>query len=103
MKNLMFGFGLLVCALGFAQNNNVSGNILDGEFNSEPLAFAKISIKNSNQIVDSDIHGNYVLSLDPGKYTFVYEFIGYESIEINNVVISKEKVKLKEVILNAKK
>jgi len=102
MKNILFAIVLLVSGLGFAQGNNVTGNVLDGEFNNEPLAFAKISIKNTNQIVNSDIDGNFVLNIDPGTYTFVYEFIGYEDVEVDNVVIKKETNTLKEVILSAK-
>jgi len=103
MKNLVFVLTLLVYGFGFAQDNKLTGSILDGEFNNEPLAFAKISIKNTNQSVDSDIEGNYILNLTPGKYTLVYEFIGYEPVEIKNVTIDKQNVNLNEVTLKAKK
>lgn len=103
MKNLIFVLGLFVYGFGFAQENNIYGTVLDGDFNNEPLAFAKITIKNTNQIVDSNINGNYVLNLKPGTYTLVYEFTGYEPIEVSNVEISKENINLKKVVLNVKK
>lgn len=95
--------------LGFAQDNKVTGNILDGEFNNEPLVFAKVSVKNSSQndndlqVVNSDLHGKFALNLPSGTYTFVYEFIGYEPVEIKNVIINKENNALNEVVLSAKK
>ncbi len=103
MKKLTFIVVLLAFSFGYAQNNNIKGTVLDGEFNNEALAFAKIIVKNTNQKVDSDIQGNYILNLEPGNYTLVYEFIGYEPIELNNVVIKKENNILKAVVLNAKK
>ena len=104
MKNLIFVLGLLVCGLGFAQDAKITGSVLDGEYKNEPLAFAKISIKNSNQVVDTDIQGNYALNkIESGTYTLIYEFVGYETIEIKDVKVGNTNINLRAVILITKK
>ena len=104
MKNLIFVLVLLVYGFGFAQDAKITGSVLDGEYKNEPLAFAKISIKNSNRVVDTDIQGNYVLNrVEPGTYTLIYEFVGYEPIEIKGVEVGNNNINLREVILITKK
>jgi len=104
MKNLIFVLGLMVYGSCFAQDAKIAGSVLDGEYRNEPLAFAKISIKNSNQVVDTDLQGNYVLNkVEPGIYTLIYEFVGYEPIEIKGIEVGNTSINLRVVVLNSKK
>ena len=101
MKNLMLIIVLLTGLGTFAQGVSVQGNVLDGEVNNEPLAFANIKVKGLNIGTETSISGNFELELLEGSYDLVIEFIGYAPVEIRNVVVSKEKVILNPVILSS--
>jgi hypothetical protein len=103
MKNLFFVLVFLVCGLGLAQEKQITGSVLDGEFKNQPLVFAKVSIKNTNQFINTDLNGNFILNLTPGTYTLIYKFSGYEPIEIQDLMVKNKNIYLKEVILSAKK
>ena len=76
---------LFVSTLSYAQNTgSVVGKLIDKEYNDEPLAFANVLIKGTTKGTTSDIDGLYGFkNLDPGSYTLVFSFIGYETQEIN--------------------
>lgn len=101
MKNLMLIIVLLTGLGTFAQGVSVQGNVLDGEVNNEPLAFANIKVKGLNIGTETSISGNFELELLEGSYDLVIEFIGYAPVEIRNVVVSNEKVILNPVILSS--
>lgn len=90
MKNIYIVFILFV--LGSftsisAQSGILAGNVLDGEYNNEPMAFANILVKGTTTGTTSDFDGKYQLDLDPGTYTVIFSFVGYETKEISDVVI----------------
>ena len=60
-------------------SNHISGVI--SNINGEPLPFASIYIKNSTYGVSSNAFGEYFIELDPGEYTIVYSYIGYDNYE----------------------
>ena len=103
MKNLFFVLLFSVYGLGLAQEIQITGSVLDGEFSNQSLAFAKISIENTDHFINTDLEGNFVLDLKPGTYTFIYEFLGYEPVEVYEVKVKSKNIQLKEVILCAKK
>ena len=76
-----------------AQSSQINGIVLDGELENEPLAFAQITVKGTNNIVSTNIEGKYELNVDPGTYTLVFDFAGYESIELTNVIIESEEIR----------
>ncbi|MCK8480999.1 TonB-dependent receptor [Psychroserpens algicola] len=90
---------LLVC-VGFAnaQKGTVAGNVIDGEF-VEPMAFANILIKGTTTGTTSDFDGKYELELDPGTYTIIFSFVGYNTQEISDVVIKTGEVTNLDVTL----
>ena len=77
-------FTLLVCFQGISQDTgSIVGKIIDKEFNDEPLAFANVLIKGTTKGTTSDFDGLYELNnLEPGAYTLVFSFVGYETQEI---------------------
>ena len=101
MKNLLLIFLLLTGLGAFAQGVVVNGNVLDGEFNNEPLAFANIKVKGLDISTETSISGKFELRLLEGNYDLIVEFIGYEPVEIRNLEVSREKVSLKPIILSS--
>jgi len=94
---------LLTTVFAFAQNKGtVTGKVLDLEMNGEPMPFANVYIKGTEIGSTTDFDGFYTINTLPGTYSLVFSFIGYETIEINNVVITQEEtVTLKDVSLGA--
>ncbi|MBU3822174.1 TonB-dependent receptor [Flavobacteriaceae bacterium XHP0103] len=93
MKKLTLLFVLFGSLSLYAQTTgSVVGKLIDKEFNDEPLAFANVIIKGTSIGAISDIDGLYGLEdLEPGTYTLIYSFVGYETHEIE-VVIEAGKV-----------
>ena len=81
---------------------SIVGLLTDKEFNNEPLAFANVIIKGQNTGTTSDFDGLYALEdLPVGSYTIVYSFVGYETIEIDNIVVEEDKVTTVNVPMGA--
>jgi len=77
-----------------AQATIVSGTVSDG--NNKPLAFATIYVKDSTNGATSNNEGKYAIDLKPGKYSLVFQCIGYAR-QVKNVIVSK-----KPIILNVR-
>jgi TonB-dependent receptor len=105
LKKITFTLFLLLLTpvFAFAQNKGtVTGKVLDLEMNDEPMPFANVYIKGTEIGSTTDFDGFYTINTLPGTYSLVFSFIGYETIEINNVVITEEEtVTLKDVSLGA--
>ena len=104
MKNLikslvLFSLTVLTAIQVFAQTGKISGTIMDGEFN-EPMAFANVLIKNTTKGTTSDFDGKYTVDIEPGLYTVVFSYIGYQTIEISDVVVVANDDVIVNVTLN---
>jgi TonB-dependent receptor len=100
MKNFKIALVLFFTFLsyfGFTQGK-VSGTVIDGEFN-EPMAFANILVKGTTTGTNSDFDGKYELELDDGTYTLVFSFVGYNTQEITDVVITSGGSVILDVVL----
>ena len=97
MKYLTLVFFLLFTALLFSQEQgSVIGTILDKEMNNEPMLFAHVQIKNTPISIQTNFHGNFeITGIDPGNYTLLVSYLGYETLEIP---ISIEENKITQVI-----
>lgn len=72
---------------------SIAGSLTDKEANNSPLPFANVLIKNSSKGTTSDFDGLYrIENLEPGTYTVVFSFVGYETIEVPNVTVVAGKV-----------
>ena len=104
MKNLfktliLFSLTILTALHVVAQTGKISGTIMDGEFN-EPMAFANVLIKNTTKGTTSDFDGKYNIDIEPGFYTVVFSYIGYQTIEISDVNVVGDDDVVLDVTLN---
>jgi hypothetical protein len=80
---------ILLLSLFLFQNNKqkVVGFVVDRNTN-EPLTGACITIADSQDGAATDINGNFVLTLKPGKYILNVSYIGYkhltDTIQVDN-------------------
>ncbi|MEO7978353.1 carboxypeptidase-like regulatory domain-containing protein [Flavobacterium sp.] len=90
---------LFICAISTAQNKGtISGVLTDKEMNNEVLPFANILIKGTNISTNTDIDGKYSLTVNPGSYTVIFSFVGYESVETPVTVKANETVTVNQVL-----
>lgn len=80
----MYRIGLLLLLLAGIQvdgfSTDVSGTIRSA-ISNEPLAFSSVLVKGTTKGASANNMGFYSISLDPGTYTLVFQYIGYQSIE----------------------
>ncbi|MBE8727208.1 TonB-dependent receptor [Flavobacterium hungaricum] len=90
---------LFTCTISIAQNKGtISGVLTDKEMNNEVLPFANVLIKGTNISVNTDVDGKYSLSVNPGNYTLVFSFLGYESVETPVAVKANETVVVNQAL-----
>ena len=70
------------------KRGKISGTIMDGEFN-EPMAFANVLIKNTTKGTIMILMENITVDIEPGLYTVVFSYIGYQTIEISDDEVVK--------------
>ncbi|MEH6537052.1 MAG: TonB-dependent receptor [Psychroserpens sp.] len=101
MQKNLYSFLLIVLfTIGFAnaQKGTVAGNVIDGEF-VEPMAFANILVKGTTTGTTSDFDGKFQLELEPGTYTLVFSFVGYNTQEISDVIVKTGEVATLDITL----
>lgn len=96
MKNFLILITLLISGFSPAQDTTkgaIAGKLMDKEISGETLPFANVIIKGSNLGTTTDVDGLYSLeNLTPGNYTVVFSFVGYETLEVPNVMVAAGKV-----------
>ncbi len=81
---------------------SIGGKMIDKEVNDEPLPFANVLIKGTTKGTTSDFDGLYEISgLEPGTYTVVFSYLGYETVEIADVAVEAGKVTTVDVPMSA--
>jgi len=90
MKRIYIALLLLVTTITFSQTKgSISGTVIDKEFENAPLPFANVFIKGTSIGTTTEFEGTYALQIEPGTYTLVFSFIGYETIEVANFTIEE--------------
>lgn len=80
-------------ALLAQETGSIIGKLTDKEVNNEPLAFANVLIKGTTKGTTSDFDGLYELAdLEPGLYTVLFSYLGYETVEIPDINVEAGKV-----------
>lgn len=77
--------------ISFYSNAQTLKGVVKDARTQETLPGVVIAVKNSTLGTSSDVDGSYELDLNPGKYTIVVSYISYITLEINDVVIEKNK------------
>tara|TARA_B100000497_G_C7696293_1_gene425627 strand:- start:1241 stop:4069 length:2829 start_codon:yes stop_codon:yes gene_type:complete len=90
----------LLSFITFAQSGIITGTVNDGEYN-DILPFANVIIKDSQRGALSDFEGKYSLELKPGIYTVQFSFVGYQMLEINEVIVKNGETTVVDVTLKA--
>ncbi|MEQ9063520.1 MAG: TonB-dependent receptor [Vicingaceae bacterium] len=104
-------FTLLVCLIGmsitaFSQvgQGSLQGKIIDGE-TGEALPFANVAVEqNGNPAGGSttDFDGKFSIKpLSPGKYTLKASYVGFQTVQINNVTINSNQVTFQNINLKS--
>jgi len=97
LKFLLFTF--FICTISIAQNKGtISGVLTDKEMNNAPLPFANVLIKGTNISTNTDIDGKYSISVNPGNYTVILSFLGYESVEVPATVEANQTVTVNKAL-----
>jgi len=65
----------------------IEGVVYDTNLTSK-LAFANVSIKNTTIEVETDFEGSFSINLKPGNYTLIFSFLGYKTVEVDNVKVT---------------
>ncbi len=93
MKKLIVLLFFIAIGISYGQTGSVAGKILDKEMNNEPLPFASVIIKGTTKGTTTDFDGLFEIgNLQPGNYTVVISYVGYETLEIENVIVETGKV-----------
>ncbi len=107
IKQLLFGTVVFCCSLAAqAQSGIIKGKVIDAE-RSESIPFATIALLEDGQVITgtvSDEKGSFKIDkVKNGSYSLSVSFLGYETIEISQVEVSKmaKSVDLQEVALKA--
>lgn len=88
MKRIFFFFFFL-SLVAFASAQQVSGTVTDA--NGAMLAYASISVKGTSKGVVASSLGRYTLTLQPGSYTLVCQYVGYKAAE-KRITISNDNI-----------
>ncbi|OYZ00027.1 MAG: hypothetical protein B7Y37_12220 [Sphingobacteriia bacterium 28-36-52] len=87
----MFRIGVILLSLFGLQlegfSTEVSGTIRSA-INNEPLPFSSVLVKGTTKGASANNKGFYSILLEPGNYTLVFQYIGYQTIE-QKVTIAK--------------
>ena len=82
MKKLLLVITILTSLAIQAQSTGiVKGTLIDKEADNEPLPFANVLIKGTQNGTTTDFDGNYSLKVPAGTHTIVFSFLGYKSVE----------------------
>ena len=98
-KHLLNFIFILFTSFIYSQSGKVTGLIMDGEYD-EPMAFANVIVKGSTIGTTTDFDGKYSLDLQPGEYTLTFSFVGYQTIEVSEVLIKSDEVEQVDVTLS---
>jgi tonB-dependent receptor len=77
MKNWFLNVAIfLLCAMAYAQNGVITGEVIDGEYNV-PLMGANVIVKGTSHGVSTDMDGKYSLNVTAPTGTIEISYLGY--------------------------
>lgn len=98
-KALLTTLFAFISVITFAQTGKISGKVSDKK-TGETLIGVSVKIKGSTKGMSTDVDGKYSLTgLANGKYTLLFQYIGYNGKEISEVDVTAGKNTIFDVIL----
>lgn len=76
----------------------VSGTLTDKQANNATLPFANAAIKGTAIGTTTDENGKYTFTIEPGTYTIVFSFLGYENVEENFTIAAGQIVTIDKAL-----
>ncbi len=93
---------VLLSSLAFAANGKITGVVKDKD-TGEPLPGANVQIVGTTLGASTDVQGRYfILNVPPGVYTVKASFIGYQSVQIENVRVRFDETSTVDFALSQK-
>lgn len=94
---VLVSFCLAVLPASAQQTGKIAGKVINKK-TGETLIGLTVKLNGSNAGVSTDIEGRYVLSgLNPGKYSLIFSYLGYQSKLITDIEVSAGKVSAVDV------
>ncbi|RZK78300.1 MAG: TonB-dependent receptor [Pedobacter sp.] len=91
---------VIISATVFAQTGRISGKVSDKK-TGETLIGVTVKVKNTTRGIATDVDGRYSLTgLASGKYTLVFQYVGYEGKEVSDVEVNDGKNTIFDVVLD---
>lgn len=82
---------LFTAAITAAQSGTITGLLSDKESAGQPLPFANVLVKGTDKGAQTDFDGNFTITNVPeGVYILEFSFVGYETVEVPNVVVQAD-------------
>ena len=103
MRKITLILAFLIFSFARSQEIKVYGNVLDGDSDNSPMAFVSIKVNGLDINTETDENGKYALSLMDGEYVLIIDFIGYEAVELSNVLIEDKNILLNPVVMRSKR
>ncbi len=111
MRRLLFLLAIYPTLLWGQQNYTLSGSVTDAETGEDLIGVTVVAIDIGKGTISNN-YGFYSLSLQEGKYTIQYSYLGYETIskDLNfnkkqtfNIELSPVSIELNEVVISAER
>ncbi len=95
------------------QKGTIKGKIIDKD-NGETLIGVGVLVQGTTKGTQSDIDGNYMISLESGNYTIMAQYVGYNNFKIENIevkagqsiemdfIMIPQSIQMEEVVVEAK-
>ena len=91
---------VMIGATVFAQTGKISGKVSDKK-SGETLIGVTVKIKGTTTGMATDVDGKYSLpGLAAGKYTLLFQYVGYNGKEISDVVVTSGKTTVFDLVLD---
>jgi TonB-dependent receptor len=91
---------VILGATAFAQTGKISGKVSDKK-SGETLIGVTVKIKGTTKGMATDVDGKYsLLGLATGKYTLVFQYVGYNGKEISDVEVTTGKTTVFDLVLD---
>lgn len=92
---LLFSIALILILISsktvLAQTGRITGKVIE-KSTGEPLTGVSVGIQGTTKGAMSDINGVYIINgLHPGKHTVVFRYIGFQTLERKDIIVSADK------------